>query len=478
MQWLFLAVPVVVLFTFILVRAVRFTPSQSLQNSEDEFADFKVESAGRHLSQMIQKQTVSSRNEDEIDHSAFDAFTALLPELYPEAHRVLTKELVNQHALLYRWEGRTKEKPVVLMAHYDVVSADESGWKHPPFAGQIEDGIIWGRGALDTKVTLASILEAAESLIKEGFTPARDIYMSFSNNEETAGDSTPAIVTLFEKRGIDPFFVLDEGGAVVTKVFSGVTTPVALVGVAEKGITDVEIVVKSAGGHASSPPKDTATVQLSRIIVSLSKHPFRARFPQPTIEMLKILGRHTPFIYRIIFANLWLFKPLLLVVFANAGGEMNAIVRTTVAVTKLEGSRGANVLASQAKATANVRIAVGENAESVVNRILRITRKTGAQVTAIYSMEPSPVSKTTGAAYELLSSVIHKTFPETIISPYVMLGGSDSRHFARISSFVYRFSPMELTKAERESMHAANEAIPVKKLDTCISFYIRLIRSI
>lgn len=478
MPWLFLIIPILILFTVMLVRAVRFTPLPASQGTGDELTDFRAEAAGGHLSQMIQMQTVSSRKEDEIDHSAFDAFMALLPELYPEAHKVLTRETVNRHALLYHWAGRSKEKPVVLMAHYDVVSAREDNWKHPPFAGEIEDGIIWGRGAVDTKITLASIMEAAEFLIKDGFTPEHDIYLSFSNNEEIAGDSTPAIVALFEERGIDLNFVLDEGGAVVTKVFPGVTSPVALVGVAEKGIVDVDLVVNSAGGHASSPPKVTAPVTLARLIISLNRHPFHARFPAPTIEMLHILGRHTPFAYRIIFANLWLFGPLLLAVFANAGGEMNAIVRTTVAVTMLEGSRGSNVLASRAKASANIRVAVGESVGNTVEHIRRISAKEGALVNTVYATEPSPVSRTAGAPYELLGSVIHRTFPEAILSPYVMLGGSDSRHFARISPYVYRFSPMELTKAERNSMHAANEAIPVKKLDTCIAFYIRLIRSI
>jgi len=478
MPWFLLSIPILILITFILVRAVRFTPLSASQGVDDELTDYRAAAAGGHLSRMIQMQTVSSRNEEEIDHSAFDAFIALLPEIYPEAHKVLTRETVNGYALLYHWAGRSNEKPVVLMAHYDVVSAREDGWKHPPFAGEIENGIIWGRGAVDTKITLASIMEAAEFLIKDGFKPDHDIYFSFSNNEEIAGDSTPAIVALFKKRGIELFFVLDEGGAVVTKVFPGVTSPVALIGVAEKGIIDVDIVVNSAGGHASSPPKVTAPVTLSRAIIGLNRHPFHARFPAPTIEMLRILGRHTPFAYRIIFANLWLFGPLLLAVFAHAGGEMNAMVRTTAAVTMLEGSRGSNVLASRAKASVNIRVAVGENVESTVNHIRKISGKSGVLVTTIYSSEPSPVSRTTGAPYELLGSVIHRTFPDAILSPYVMLGGSDSRHFAQISPFVYRFSPMELTKAERESMHAANEAIPVKKLDTCIAFYIRLIRSI
>ena len=315
-------------------------------------------------------------------------------------------------------------------------------------------------------------------MLHEGFTPVHDIYLSFSNNEEIGGDSTPAIVDLFRSRGIFPALVVDEGGAVVRHVFPGVTSPAALVGVSEKGIVDVELEAQSPGGHTSAPPRNTAADRLAKAIVRLHRHPFPARLPRPTVEMLETLGRNTPFLWRVLFANLWFFRPLLLFAFTRLGGEMNAMVRTTLAVTQLEGSREVNVLASRARAAASVRIVVGESTEGTLSRIRKTVESTGVQVRALFSSEPCPVSDTGAPAFALLAGAIRDTFPGAVVSPYVMLGGSDSRHFAKISPFVYRFSPFELTKEERETLHAVNEAIPIEKLKKCVEFYLRLIRNV
>ncbi|MDR3551894.1 MAG: M20/M25/M40 family metallo-hydrolase [Clostridia bacterium] len=477
MPGLIIAAAIAALLAVLAIRAALFRPPEG-ESRAVQPVEADGEAAALHLLQMIRKRTVWSREEQEIETGEFLAFMEMLPMLYPETHRVLQRETVNTYALLYRWKGSGHGAPAVLMAHYDVVAADEAGWRHAPFAGEIEDGVIWGRGALDTKVTLAGILEAVERLIKEGYTPERDIYLSFTNNEESAGESTPAIVELFRSRGITPSIVVDEGGAVVGGLFPGVKSPVAVVGVAEKGISDLMISVESEGGHAATPPRDMATVRLARAIVAIDRHPFRAHLPKPTIEMLETLGRHAPFAYRLVFANLWLFRPLLLLAFTKAGGEMNAMTHTTVAVTMLEGSPGANVLASRARAVTNIRIGIGGSVQGVTAHIARAVRRTGAAVTDIYSTEPSPVSDTGCEAFAMLRRVIAETFPGAVISPYVMLGGSDSRHFAGMSPFVYRFSPLELTKEERESMHNVNEAVPVAKLKKCVEFYIRLIRSL
>jgi carboxypeptidase PM20D1 len=472
-----IAAAVLIFLGVLAVRALRFTPEPKAGGGpQPEQADCGA--AASHLSSLIQKRTVSSRDEAEVETEEFRGFIGLLPELYPEAHRVLERELVNGFALLYRWKGRGAGDPAVLMAHYDVVAAPPEGWKHPPFAGVIENGVIWGRGAIDTKVTLASILEAVEKLVKEGYAPARDIYLSFSNNEETAGDSTPAIVELFKTRCITPALVVDEGGAIVEGVFPGVSEPVAVVGVSEKGLLDLLFSFESGGGHASTPMRNGLVARLARAVLRLEKRPFRAHFARPTVEMLKTLGRHTPFGYRLVFANLWLFRPLLLQLFTRLGGETNAMCRTTVALTMLEGSKGVNVLPASVKAVANIRIAVNETPEAAVGYIKKVINDPGMKVENLYEFEPSPVSDTVGEAYALVRRVINETYPKAVVTPYIMLGASDSRHFSAISKYVYRFSPLELSKEERETMHAVNESLPVAKLGRSIEFYLRLIRSI
>lgn len=458
----------------LLVRTVLFVPPEIKKTADTQYA-VDADKAAARLSQLIQKRTVSSRNESEVDLGQFDAFIELLPVLYPDVHRTVTREFVNGYAIVYRWKGRQPQEPIVLMSHYDVVAAASDGWKYPPFDGVIADGIIWGRGSIDTKVTLASILESAESLIKSGFVPDHDIYFSFTHNEELGGDGTPAIVKLFEQRGLTPGLVLDEGGAVVEHMFPGVSKPVAMVGVSEKGIIDLEFIVKSTGGHAATPPLKATTGKLARAIVRLEENPFASRFPRPTIEMLKTLGRHTPFGFRILFANLWLFKPLLLVAFTRHGGETNAICRTTIAMTMLQGSHAVNVMPSEVRSAASVRVAVGETIDATIQHIRRIIHDPSVELHTVFCREPSPVSDTKGEAYSRLSKAINETYPSAVVSPYIMLGGSDACHFAKISKNVFRFSPLELSKEERDSMHSVNESLPVAKLVKAVEFYLRLI---
>jgi carboxypeptidase PM20D1 len=433
------------------------------------------------LSRLIRVKTVSSRNPDEIDWPEFDRFIALLPELYPQAHRALSRELVGNHSMLYRWKGRAEGEPLVLMAHYDVVAAPSEGWEEEPFGGAIADTAsegkaVWGRGSLDTKITLACIFEAVESLASAGFQPQRDVYLSFGHNEEVMGGGTPGIVALLRERGILPALVVDEGGAIVRGAFPGVKEPLALVGIAEKGVTDIELSARSPGGHASTPPRRGAAWRLSRAVLRLERRPFRASLTEPALAMLRTLAPHTQGGLHFALSHLRLFGPLLVAAFTRGGGETNALCRTTLALTMLEGSKGANILPARVRAIANVRISIGESSEEVVARVKRIVADPEVEVRVVYRGEPSPVSDTSCAAYDTMAATIRETYPEVVVSPYLMLGASDARHYAALSDHVYRFSPLEMSREERESMHGVNERVPVAKLGKCAEFYERLIQ--
>lgn len=433
-------------------------------------------SAAARLSALIQKKTVSSRDPEGWDPREFDAFRTLLPTLYPESHRVLDLTIIAGHSMLYRWKGRQAGEPLVLMSHYDVVPAGTEGWLRPAFSGDLHDGKVWGRGSIDTKCTLVCAFEAVETLLKSGFVPERDVYLSFGHNEETGGDGAPAIVSYLTEHGIKPGLVLDEGGAVVEGVFPGVSKPLAMVGVAEKGVTDIELSVLSAGGHSSTPPRRGAAWRLARAIMRLERKPFPARFPSATRAMFRQLGPHASFGLRLIFANLWLFEPLLLRVFGSGGGELNAICRTTTVVTMLEGSQAANVLPAVAKAVVNVRLAIGDSVEAAVERIRATIADPLVELRVLHPGEPSPVSELSGPRVDALAATIADVYPDAIMAPYIVLGGTDARHYSEVSRSVYRFSPFTLSKAERASMHAINEAIPVASLAKGIDFYQRLIR--
>lgn len=465
---------ILLLFLILLIRTCAFKPI-TLKAIKPEFIEIDGDTASLNLSRMIRKRTVSSRIAEKIEKGEFTAFINLLPELYPETHKVLEREIVNEYAMLYHWKGIKVSDPLVLMAHYDVVAAPDEGWEHPPFSGDIENGVVWGRGTLDTKGSLASALEAVEHLVKSGFIPKQDVYLSFSYDEEVDGVGTEAIVSLLYERGITPGLVVDEGGAVVHDIFPGIRLPIAVIGVAEKGITDVEIIVRGTGGHASTPPVKGAAYKLARAIMRIEEKPFKAFFPRPTLEMFDKLGRYTPFGFRMIFANMWLFKPLLLQLFKMLNKETQAMCRTTVAITMLEGSMGANVLPARVKAAVNIRVAVGSTVKDTMNHLKKAVHDPDVKMDMIYPGEPSPVSDT-DETYDFLGQIINETWPGIVVSPYVMLGASDSRHYARITNHVYRFSPFELSKTELDSMHAVNERIPVSTLKKGVEFYIRLIK--
>lgn len=432
--------------------------------------------AARRLSALIRKRTVSSREPEAVDWAEFEAFRALLPELYPETHRVLERTLVGGHAMLYRWKGRAPDEPLVMMAHYDVVPASDEGWERPAFSGDVHEGAVWGRGSIDTKCTLVCAFEAVEAMIKAGFTPERDVYLSFGHDEETGGEGAPAIVAHLESLGVKPGLVLDEGGAVVRGVFPGVEKPLAMVGVAEKGVTDIELSVRSQGGHSSTPPRKGAAWRLARAITRLEARPFPAGFPAATRVMFKRIAPHAPSALRLVLGNLWLFEPILLMVFGRAGGELGAMCRTTTAVTMLQGSDAANVLPAVAKAVVNVRVAIGQSVEGVVERMKAVIHDPLVELRVLLPGEPSPVSELSGPRFDALAATIAEVYPDAVVTPYVVMGGTDARHYARVSSTVYRFSPFELSKAERASMHAVNERLPIASLAKGVEFYLRLIR--
>lgn len=439
-------------------------------------------SAADELSELIQFRTVFSNSRDQIELDQFTGFIEALERLYPLVHASLTREFVNGQGLLFRWAGHSEQataRPTVLMAHYDVVPVDpRDDWAHPGFSGHQADGYVWGRGALDDKGALVVLMHAVEALLKEGFAPAQDVYLSFGNNEETAGDSAAAAVAMLASRGVRPWLVLDEGGAVALEAFPGLNAPAAVIGVAEKGILDLQLLTRGAGGHASTPPKMGATARLARAIVALEGTPFPASMPAPIAEMMRRVGGESGFALRLVTENLWAFKALLTRAFGVVGDETRALTRTTVAVTMLEGSKAANVLASTARANANIRIAVGESVESVVARVRVIINDPEVELTVISGHDPSPISSFTNEPFQLLTRAVSRSHPDAVVTPYVQTGATDSRHFTSISPAVYRFSPLLMDASDRGSLHAVNERVRISALGPGVVFYRELLQGL
>ena len=318
--WLILAA-VVVLAAVVLVRTARFTPGTAPAVPEGE-ETIDRDKAVENLRTLIRCRTVSNTNHALEDDAEFEKLINTLPTLYPNVFKTCKVERLADRGLLFTWSGKEHTEPTVLMAHYDVVDVDEAGWKKPPFEGVLEDGVLWGRGALDTKVTFNGVLTAADKLIGEGYTPAQDIYFAFSGGEEVNGLGAVHIVDWFEANHITPALVVDEGGAVVEDVFPGVKQPCALIGIAEKGMMNLEYSVSSAGGHASAPKPHTPVGVLADACCKVENHPFTMHITAPAAKMFDTLGRHSTFLYRMIFANLWLFGGILDNLCKKQGGEL------------------------------------------------------------------------------------------------------------------------------------------------------------
>lgn len=465
----------ITLLIICLIRALLFKPKAKAA-VKPEAVEFDREKAVSDLRELIRIKTVSYNDVADEDAAEFEKLRLKLKELFPEVHKTATLERIPPKGLLYRWKGKSDKQPTVLMAHYDVVPADESRWTRPAFEGIVEGEVLWGRGTLDTKGTLNGILQAAEKLIKEGFVPENDIYFAFAGDEETAGESAPNIVSELERRGIKPALVVDEGGAVVEKVFPGVKERCAVIGIAEKGITNIRYTVLSNGGHASTPPRHTPVGVLSAACNKVENNPFPARLSAPALKMFDALGRHSTFVYRLIFANLWLFKPLLAAMGAKSGGEMNALMRTTCAFTMMEGSDVYNVIPAKATMTSNLRIISGETIESTVEYLKKVIDDENVKIEVINGSEPSVVSSTDCEGYAKLTETVSEVFPDAIVAPYLMIACSDSRHYGRISDKVYRFSAMAMSSEERKMVHGNDERITFRGIWEAVEFYIRLIK--
>jgi carboxypeptidase PM20D1 len=368
---------------------------------------------------------------------------------------------------------------VVLMAHLDVVPVDESApWQHPPFGAEIHDGAVWGRGTLDDKGCLVAICEAVERLLAQGFTPAQDVWLSFGCDEEIAGTSAAEAVSELTRRGVQPWLVLDEGGAVAGEAFPGIRPPVAAIGVTEKGTTSVVLRVDGRGGHASTPARFGPTARLARAILRVDRSPMPPSIPPPTVELLRRLAPHAPLPLRPLMANAGRLRPALTRALVAAGPESAAMTRTTFATTTLSGSPALNVIASTARAGINVRVMVGDTAADVTAHLRKAIRDPKVEIELVEEGEASPVSPVDDDAFRLVESTVAELFPDSVPAPYVMMAATDSRHFTAICPRVYRFAPFRMSKAQRQAIHSYDEHLGVDDFLLGIDWYQRLIEKV
>ena len=428
------------------------------------------------LREVLRLHTVASDDPDRTDPAPFVELHAVLRRHFPRVHEAGEVVDVPPHGLLIRVPAdpgspTCDADPVVLMAHMDVVPiGDESLWTHPPLAAEVVDGVIWGRGTLDDKGQLVAVMAAVESLLAEGLAPARDVWLSFGSDEEVMGTCALAAVELLRERGVRPWFVLDEGGAVASDAFPGVTRSLGVVGVSEKGVLSLRLTASGRGGHASRPAKGGPAARIAAAITRLERHPFPAHVSPATLEMLGRLVPHLPRALRPVVARAERAPSLLARVLVAAGPEAAALARTTVAVTTLSGSPAINVSPTSVVAGLNLRIAVGETTAAATERIRRVVGRT-IDVEVAEAHEPSPLSPTDDPAFALLERTVTTVFPEAVPVPYVMYAATDARHFTTICPRVYRFAPFRMSAEQRESIHSYDERLGVQDFLDGVRWY-------
>lgn len=462
-------------------RALRL-PSRQIEVPPAPERAVDAEAVAERLAAALRIPTViTSQRPAELDGEPFLAFSAWLATTYPRLHATLALERVSGHSLLYTWPGSDPSlAPILLLAHQDVVpAADPERWTHPPFAGAIADGFVWGRGAIDDKGPLVAICEAIEALLAEGFAPRRTVLLAFGHDEEVGGPTGAVVMgKLLAKRGIRPALVLDEGYALLEAgTVPGLAGLLAPVGVAEKGYVTLEVVASAAGGHSSTPPLRTATGALAGAITQLEANPFPISVGGVTGSFFAWIAPELPLPGRIAIANADLLAPLLSGPVRREPG-INALLRTTTAVTMLSGSPKDNVLPTEATARVNFRILPGETAESVLARVREIVRAPDMAVEfGGEHRDPSPVSPSDGPAFALLQRTIGELFPGAVVAPALVVGGTDARHYHVAADAVYRFAPFRYGAEDIKLPHGIDERLSIENLTDAVRFYARLIEN-
>ena len=473
MKWLLLIPGVIVLLLLVALVKTLLTPTKKAEYAPNESEEESLRLA-KKLSKMVQYDTTSHADTQEAEK--FRGFHKVLEELFPRVFSQLQKTEIDGNLLFY-WEGKHHDKPILLMSHQDVVPA-EGKWDHAPFSGDIADGKVYGRGTGDTKCSVMAFFEAVEQLLAEEITPEQDVYLASSCTEEWGGDGAPKLVAELQRRGVELFLLCDEGGGIIREPISGIPGNFAMVGVFEKGKANVKFTARSAGGHASAPGKNTPIPRLAAFVREMEDHsPFRKQFLPEVTAMFQRLAPYGSFGLRYLFGNLWLFKPLLTAVMPAISPQAGAMLKTTMAFTVQTGSDAYNVLPQAATVGADMRFIPHQGAEESLKLTRAIAEKHGLEMDVLYCSDYTTPVDIHGEAFQRVEQVIRDTFPGLPVSPYAVTGGTDARFYAPVCKNCIRFSPVIYGPEQLGSMHGLNENIEYNCLPGAVQFYRNLIQA-
>lgn len=430
--------------------------------------------AVERFAKSIQFQTISYDDPAKLNKRAFNGIREHIQNSFPLVHQVSKQQTFSQHSLLYEFTGSDSSlKPALFMGHLDVVPVDEvtkDQWQQPPFSGAVVDGIVWGRGTIDDKVTVFALLESMEAMLAQGIQPKRTLYFAFGHDEEIGGkQGAKKIAEYFKQQGTQFEFVLDEGGAVTVGIVNGINQPVAMIGIAEKGFVNIKLTVNAQGGHSSQPPNQTALGILSQAIVNLESNQFETDFTYSKRTFSRI-GHYAPLSARIPMANMWLLEPLVENVMLSKPTTA-AGIRTTIAATMASGSSKSNILPTQASAVVNIRILPGESVATVKQHVTSAVNDPRVSIETYMENEPSAVSPIDSLGFKMIEKHIRQLDNEVLVAPYLVVGGTDSKHFYGLSENIYRFMMVKLDQKGLKRFHGVNEQLPVNDYINAVTFF-------
>ncbi len=472
---------ILVLVSVVVINTLGFESKQIVVRPADP-ATVDGQRVAEELSQALRFRTISHEDPEQFDVDEFLALHEFLESTYPKVHASLNLEKVNDFSLLYTWRGSDPSlEPALLMAHIDVVPVEpgtEGDWTHPAYSGTIADGFVWGRGAMDNKHCVVTILHAVENLLSQGYQPRRTLYLAFGHDEEVGGENgARKIAEKLASQNVKLDFVLDEGGAVADGSMVGLSNPIAAVSIAEKGFVNLELTVEVDGGHSSVPPKNTAVGILGKAISELEENQVPGGLRPPVTDMLAYMGPEMPFSRKMVFANLWLFGRVVEGFFGESP-ITNAMSRTTTAATIIHAGVKANVLPSTGRAVVNFRILPGDTVESVTEHVRNTINDDRVVVSVLDPVQnPSPVSSLERPAWTTLQKTIRELFPDAVVVPSLLVGGSDSKHFAPLTQSVYRFAGVRMGSDSLSRAHGTDERLSLENVEQLTRFFIHLVRN-
>lgn len=420
------------------------------------------------LSKLIQCETISEFYQK--DKSKFYDFHKVLEDTFPKVFS--TCEVENfDGSLLIKWKGESSNNPVVLMNHHDVVEAS-GDWKYSPFSGDVAEGKLWGRGALDTKGGLYCMLQACEEMIEQGYVPKQDVYFESACTEETDGTGCENIVKILKDRGIRFSLALDEGGMIMYDPIGGADGTFAMVGVGEKCYADVKFVAKCNGGHASTPDKNTPLVRLGKFMSAVDKGSvFDVELSPVVAEMLKRMAPTMKAPLDKLLAEPSKIKSLLKIVLPNLSSAAGAMLKTTIAFTMAGGSDSTNVIPQEAWIIGNMRFSHHQGAKDSLAEITKLAKKYDIDVVVQDMGVESHISSYESKAFKLIEQAVNDNFENVITAPYVTNTASDCRFMSQICDNCLRFTPFVISEEQLESIHGLNENIDVACLEPAVDFY-------